>query len=66
MPPNGNPRMGFPYAQYYDPALPNNLMSNERYRDYYDLASHIQSGQGYLGARGVCAKQRQFPSRPEH
>jgi hypothetical protein len=63
-PPDQNTRMGFQHRLYYDPSLPTSLSSTESYRDYYDLASHIQSGQGYLGARGRCAVQRQFPSRP--
>ncbi len=64
VPPDQNTRMGFQHRLYYDPLLPTSLSSTESYRDYYDLASHIQSGQGYLGARGRCAVQRQFPSRP--
>jgi hypothetical protein len=63
-PPDNNTRMDFEGGQFYDPTLPRNLMSTTSYRDYYDLASHIQSGQGYLNGRGRCAVQRQFPSRP--
>ncbi len=63
-PPDQNTRMGFQHRLFYDPSLTTSLSSTESYHDYYDLASHIQSGQGYLGARGRCAVQRQFPSRP--
>ena len=63
-PPDREARMGFQHRLYYDPNLTQPLSSSTSFRDYYDLASHIQSGQGYLGARGVCAVQRQFPSRP--
>jgi hypothetical protein len=63
-PPDNNSRMDFESGQFYDPSLPRNLMSNTSYRDYYDLASHLQSGQGYLNGRGRCAVQRGFSSRP--
>ena len=64
-PPDQLTRMDFEGGLYYDPSLPDQrLSSSTHYRDYYDLASHIQSGQGYLGARGHCAVQRHFPSRP--
>jgi len=63
-PPDSNPRMDFEQGRLYNPALTQSLSSTTAYRDYYDLASHIQSAQGYLNARGRCAIQRHFSSPP--
>jgi hypothetical protein len=64
VPPDGLPRMDFEQGRFYDPTLTQPLSSYTSYRDYYDLTSHIIGSQAHLNANGLCAVQRQYPSRP--
>jgi hypothetical protein len=65
-PPDSDARMDFEgmHLNLYDPALTSNLASTTKFRDYYDLTSHIQSTQGHLNSNGLCALQRHFMSPP--